>query len=160
MTSVDIEKENQEIKKQIDVAMVRIIENVNDQTNIIREALKNKEQKAANNTMLQIELQKRMIIEEINKKQMEKNLEQETDPQGDAVKDIEKQIVEKTLQYKELSKQSSNLALSPTPQPGIDIESLDKQLQELEDNIIKDFEASYDNLIKEMEFEEVVQQKE
>ena len=96
MTSVDIEKENQEIKKQIDVAMVRIIENVNDQTNIIREALKNKEQKAANNTMLQIELQKRMIIEEINKKQMEKNLEQETDPQGDAVKDIEKQIVEKT----------------------------------------------------------------
>ena len=57
----------------------------------------------------------------------------------------------KTEQFKELSKKSDQLAMSPTIQPGIDIESLDKQLKELEKDIINDFNLSFDNLMNDIQ---------
>ena len=41
--------------------------------------------------------------------------------------------------------------MSPTIQPGIDIESLDKQLKELEKDIINDFNLSFDNLMNDIQ---------
>ena len=110
---------------------------------IIREALRNKEQKAKN-TPLQIEQQKAIILDEIVKLENEKDKVDDRDVQvnGDTaatIKEIQDKIDQKTQLYKDLSKKGDQLAMSPTIQPGIDIENLDKQLQDLEKEIIEDF---------------------
>ena len=140
----DLDPDCQEMKKKIDLAMVQVIQNINEQTCVIQEALKNKEQKAQN-TPLQIEQRKSVLQAEISKLHLEKDQQD-----GQKAKELENEIEKLTKKYTEESKNLNNLTFQPSIQQGIDIENLGQQLKDLEDAIVKDLDDVFDDLIEDI----------